>query len=232
MNDKKLKGQDKRFTGDGAADYDTRIKNLVPGYQTLQQIVPALLHDKLAEDAQILIVGAGTGSDLLSLALQHPSWTFLALDPAKPMLDIARRRAKEAGILDRVEFVARDIDQLQSANSYDAAVCLLVAHFIPDDGSKEKFLGQIARRIKQGAPFVCADLCISMEQDRWRAYKSWARGRGRTDDEVSAMFKRIVSDFHPVDETRLFELLDSAGFGAPIPFFQALDYRGYITTRQ
>ena len=63
------------------------------------------------------------------------------------------------------------------------------------------------------------------------AYRAWALAQGMDEEAVSAMFDRIATNFHPVDEVQLASLLAEAGCGAPMKYFQALGYCGYLSLR-
>lgn len=65
--------------------YDDHIRRLIPGYELMHQQVDAFLQSALSADAEILIVGCGTGYELEYLLKRHPTWTFTAVDPSLSM---------------------------------------------------------------------------------------------------------------------------------------------------
>ena len=62
------------FNHEEANHYDERILRLVPGYELLHQATAAQLATTLNDDACILVVGAGTGKEIIELAALKPSW--------------------------------------------------------------------------------------------------------------------------------------------------------------
>ena len=42
----------------------------------------------LPKDARILVVGCGTGSEIMALASRHEGWQFEAIEPAQAMLAV------------------------------------------------------------------------------------------------------------------------------------------------
>jgi SAM-dependent methyltransferase len=78
---------------------------------------------KLAAGAKVADVGCGRGASTILLAQAFPKSTFVGFDYHQASIDTATRRAREAGVADRVTFsVAKATDY--PGNGYD-----LVAHF-------------------------------------------------------------------------------------------------------
>ena len=51
----------------GATGYDQRIRNTFPFYETIHPTMNAMLRGLVRSDGQLLIVGAGTGAEILEL---------------------------------------------------------------------------------------------------------------------------------------------------------------------
>lgn len=66
---------------------------------------------------------------------------------------------------------------------FDAATCILTAHFVADDGAKANFLTAIRQRLKPGAPLVIVNLCGTSKDPAFaEAVRAWRRHA-----EVNAM---------------------------------------------
>jgi SAM-dependent methyltransferase len=81
--------------------------NLVPSW------IPALdgVEAKLQSGASVADVGCGHGASTILMAQAYPRSTFVGYDYHAPSVQIARERAAEAGVADRVRFeVARATD--------------------------------------------------------------------------------------------------------------------------
>lgn len=221
-----------KFTQQSASDYDSRIVRLVPGYGLLHELSACMLAAELAphEEACILIAGLGTGRELQDLAQRGPAWRFTAVDPSQAMLDAARARAAADGYADRLSVHVTPMQAFDGKSTHAAALALLVAHFVADDGGRAAFLKAIGRSLNPGAPLLLVDLADPDGAFR-EAYRSWALGQGMNGEAADAMFARFATNFHPIGETRLRALLSEAGFGVPTMFFQALGYRGYLAHR-
>lgn len=219
-----------KFTKAAASDYDSRIVGVVPGYELMHELVPAMLASLVPAEASILVAGAGTGRELLELAARRPGWRMAAVDPSDGMLAAARDHVVARGVADRISFHVSPTESFVGEALYDAASTVLVGHFVPDDGTRARFFAGLARNLKPGAPLAFVDLAGPAESFR-PAYHQWALARGATEQQVTGMFARIAMNFHPITDARLTDLLAAAGFAAPEPFFQALAYRGFVARR-
>ena len=95
--------QEERYAR-GAADYDRRIRSTWPFYEAIHPAMNAVLRVLLPPESQLLIVGAGTGAEIIELGRSNPNWRFVGLDPAQPMLKVAKEKTEAAGVTERVSF--------------------------------------------------------------------------------------------------------------------------------
>lgn len=235
MEDKGKSDAGHRFDSEGAQIYDHRIRTVVPGYEALHRMAYSLLQLDLGEQARLLIVGAGTGMEIMHLAEDNPGWRFTGVDPSADMVAIARRRVTNSGLSERVELHTGFAHELPTSEPYDAATLLLVMHFVPDDGGKLELLRSISARLKPGAPFVLADAHGDRTSDRFArfmaAFKRLQIALGKTTEEVEEMFQRFPSDVHFATEERTMALLHEAGFEHVEPFYGAMLFGGWIARR-
>ncbi|MCS3805929.1 tRNA (cmo5U34)-methyltransferase [Chromobacterium alkanivorans] len=218
-----------RFQGGGSDGYDERIARLIPGYALLHQLSEALLAGLLPADARVLVVGAGTGSDTLALARRHPGWRFCAQDPSADMLAIARRRLEQADVAGRVDFRPCALDALPETD-FDAALCLLVLHFLPSP-AKRALLSAARSRLWPDAPLLLADLAAAPSAALAAAGGHASQSLGMSAEDAAQMRLKLERDFHPLTEAEQRALLQNAGFAAPERYFQALRIQGHWTRR-
>lgn len=216
------------FDQEYAASYDDRMRQRVTGYELLHDLVPPLLGAALGDAAaSVLVIGAGTGTELNALARNNPRWKFTALDTSVEMLGKAHERLRYSGYGERISLLQEDAVRFRADQAHDAGVAVLVAHFFPDDGRKADLLNAIASNLRPGAPLVLVDLMESVPLIR-RAHQQWTLANGMSQAEMEKMSERFATEFNPVPDARLGELLSDAGFGAPTPFFRAFSFAGYI----
>lgn len=130
-----------------ASSYDKQNAFWETGREALFSLMRLILSE-LPADARILCVGAGTGTEIITLAQAFPQWQFTAVEPAPAMLDVCRRKAEESGIAPRCTFHEGYLDSLPASDPFDAATCLLVSQFLKQAEERSRFFGQIAQRLR------------------------------------------------------------------------------------
>jgi SAM-dependent methyltransferase len=98
-----------------------------PGYlaNLTQQWIPALdgVAARLSRGASVADVGCGVGASTIILAGAYPKSRFVGFDAHPASIELARKRAREAGLDDRVTF------EVAGATDYPGSGYDLVAHF-------------------------------------------------------------------------------------------------------
>jgi tRNA (cmo5U34)-methyltransferase len=157
-----------------ASRYDAMMAKVFPGYEQLPLILLSHLRTRLGAGARVLDAGCGTGSALAQFATNQGNWSFVGVDPAESMLDMARARIDGADAADRVALVVGTVDALPNEPAFDAATAILVEHLLPDDGTKLQFLEGIWRRLVPGGWIVLAGLHGDLESGQARhALQAW-----------------------------------------------------------
>lgn len=117
-----------------AAAYDEQWEKMAPIRDGLYFLVESVFAE-LPADAKVLCVGVGTGAELAHLARRFLRWSFTAVEPSGPMLDLCRQRAEREGFASRCTFHEGYLDSLASDGRHHAATCFLVSQFILDQGT-------------------------------------------------------------------------------------------------
>ena len=105
-------------------------------------------------DMRVLEFGCGTGTTAIHHAphVQHID----AIDISGNMIEIARGKAKAAGI-DNVTFTRGTLAGFNAQDaSYDAVLGLNVIHLLPD---RDAAIAEVARILKPGGVFVSSTVC-------------------------------------------------------------------------
>lgn len=217
----------------GAGDYERRIRTLVPGYETLHELSAAMLRAQLPDDAHVLCAGAGTGEEIARLASAGPQWRLVGVDPSADMLAQARLRLQQAGVLGRVQLVTGHAGTLPAAAPFDAATLILVLHFLKEDAERVALLGAIAARLKPGAPLLLASLYDGGDSATllaaWEALQMLA---GMPREAVEDRMAPRLAEARPVGDDELAGLLETAGFGPPVRYFQGLMMTAWAARRR
>jgi len=216
----------------GATDYDKRIRKTFPFYDTIHPAINAMLRGVLGAESELMILGAGTGAEILEHGNANPNWRFLGVDPEERMLDLAKEKIEAAGLTDRVSLFKGNVDDLSTDRLYDGATTAMVLHFIPDDGGKVKLLCGVAKRLKFGAPLVLmdahGDLSAPGTNLLLEAWKHQQNLAGVKWEEIESGMKERVKTIHLVSPSRMEQLLTEAGFHRIQHFFQNMMLGGWI----
>ena len=223
------------FDRDRANQYDLDIRKAIPGYESLHGMAHSLLQTNLSESAKLLVVGSGTGMELVNYGQLNPKWSLTGVEPAVSMMAIAVEELVSMGLQDRVNLHTGYVDSLPETEPMDAATLMLVMHFIPDDGAKLQLLKDIARRLKPGATFILADLYGDRSAPYFTQFtKAWqALYFSQLDDESKAKAQAnfatsIDNSIYFITEARIIELFQAARFTEITKFYNAFLFGGWI----
>lgn len=111
-----------------AASYGARVERSVPGLRDMHRMVALLLAERVPTDGRVLVLGAGGGLELSTMADLAPGWRFDGVDPSAGMIDQARMTIGEN--VSRVAFHEGYIETAPEG-PFDGATALLVLHFLP-----------------------------------------------------------------------------------------------------
>lgn len=191
-----------KFDASRAAEYARQSRIALAGYDACHELCACMLSAALGEGkaARVLVVGAGgTAGEVLACATLEPHWSFVAVDPSQPMLELAHAALTRAGVASRVEIVHGAVADLDAYPAFDAAIMIGVLHHLPGDEAKHDILAQIAMRLKPGASLVVAG--------NYRAYASqpllmaaWAnrwRMNGVGPEELQSKMDKILQGAEP-----------------------------------
>jgi tRNA (cmo5U34)-methyltransferase len=212
-------------------DYVTLAEQFIPGRRAIFAIVEASFLELLPKGpARILVVGAGGGEEILRLGLDNPDWSFVGIDTYQPMVELARRRLADTPIVARSKVDAKPVENLDEKD-FDAATCILTAHFVPDDGAKLAFFKAIRARLKSGAPLAIVDgVGVAGEAQTELLRRIWKRHavRNGAAEEVAEINAENFKKIAVVSAERQEELLASAGFERLTPIFRGLAIKGWL----
>jgi len=133
----------KRYAKSPVSDEATYQKKLV---ETQRFLTP---------DMRILEFGCGTGTTAVHHAphVQHID----AIDISENMLEIGRRKAREAGV-ENITFTRGTLIEFNADTaSLDAVLGLNVIHLLPD---RQAVIAEVERILKPGGIFVSSTVCL------------------------------------------------------------------------
>lgn len=215
-----------------AVEYDRGVRRTLPTYDSMMRLSQTFLRANLKEDASLLIVGGGGGNELKAFGPTNPEWTFTAVDPSASMLEVAKFKAEELGIADRVEFIHGTVMDVTGESSFDGATCLLVLHFIAEVGEKLALLKKVRSCLRRGSPFVLVSKCgdpndpeFQMLVSLWKDY--WLYTTNLPEEKVDELMKGTLTE-SSIPESEIRRLLEEAGFDRIANFFRTNHFAGWI----
>jgi tRNA (cmo5U34)-methyltransferase len=213
---------------DRVAHYSEGPPRFTPGLDAVHRMTGILLGERAPADAHVLVLGAGGGLELKALAAAQPGWRFTGVDPAAPMLDLARDMMGAGA--DRAELVEGYIDDAP-AGPFDAATCLLTLHFL-DREERVRTLGEMHRRLKPGAPLVVVHSSFPQDEParmRWLAcYAAYAVASGADVSQTEQARAAVSASLALLTPQEDEECLYLAGFSEVELFYAAFTWRGWV----
>lgn len=229
-----MSGFQRNFQDAGFVQHYTRLgpPAFMPGHAGVLQMTAVLLRERAPTAARVLVVGAGGGLETRALALAHPAFRFVGVDPAPQMLELARSViGPELG--ERVDLIEGTVEAAPQG-PFDAATCILVLGLLPDDGTKTTTLREIRRRLQPGAPFVLVDQCLDRSapdfERRLDRYSAYARASGVDAEIVESAKAQLRSNPGLVPPERNASLLTETGFRECEIFYVGMAWRGWLAS--
>ena len=152
------------------ATYDRKIRQFVPGYETMLGIASALTAE--AKPGHVLDLGSGSGG-LSEALLSYPEIGIVELWDIDPeMLEHAKIRLSAYG--ERARF------ELSSFNDpfpvCDAITACISLHHVPSLEKKQALYQRAYNALRPGGIFVNADAAVPTHgKEKERLYRYWAR---------------------------------------------------------
>lgn len=217
------------FDKAASQNYDARNRKLAPITECMHFLIQLALMDLQAQ-SHVLCVGAGTGAEMIALAKAYPDWRFTGVDPSASMLDVCRIRLKEAGILDRCQLIHGYVHDVPAGEAFDAALSVLVAHFVRREDRLDFFRNMTAR-LKSSGCLVNAEISCDLNSPEFPAMlKDWEKVQslmGATPESLSGLQQGLRETLSILPPRETEEILRQSGIAAPVRFFQAFMINGW-----
>lgn len=213
-------------TPGASEDYAERVARHVPGLRDLHRMIGVLMAEQVPDDGRLLVLGAGGGLELKTLAETRPGWRLDGVDPSADMLRQASATLGE--LAPRAVLHQGYIDDAPEG-PFDGATCLLTLHFLPA-AERLRTVREIARRLKPGAPFIAAHHSFPLERrDAWLARNAAFVVAAGVPAEQARSGMQAMKEKLPVLAPEADEaLLREAGFSDVELFYAALTFKGWV----
>ncbi len=219
---------------DAAKAYDEKNSQLAPIANNMHFLIRLILKDSPVR-ARVLCVGVGTGAEILSLSKSFPEWTFVGVDPSIGMLDVCRERLKEAGVLNRCEIIHGYVSDVPSGENFDAAMSILVGHFVKRE-ERLSFYQAMFSRLRTNGILINTEISYDLNSQEFPLMlKSWEAVQmlmGATPDSLANLSQVLREMLTVLSPKEIESLLNQSGIQLPVRFFQAFMINGWYGKKE
>jgi tRNA (cmo5U34)-methyltransferase len=207
-------------------EYAQTIQRVNVGYDLLFTLTHCFLRTLEQSELDLLVVGVGGGAEIERFLPDNPGWRLTGVDPSREMLALAQAKVEELGVQERVTLLRGTVEDLAAEARFDAATCLFVLHFLPDEAKRET-LREIARRLRPGAPLLLASGgrvgVGDLGADFRGAWQRYGEIMGMPAERMAATIEGLVARQADATHAEGYELLlHEAGFGRVASFFNVM----------
>lgn len=147
------------------ASYDADMDIMHPNRHRMVEVIVEVLAAGESAPAWVLDLGTGTGFLLQRLLARFPSVRAVAVDGARPMVDLARARLGD--LAERVDFRVGDFRELaqicSGVGSVDAVVSSFALHHLPPK-AKSTLAETAFALLNPGSWLLSADLILAEDE--------------------------------------------------------------------
>jgi tRNA (cmo5U34)-methyltransferase len=207
-------------------EYAQTVRRVNVGYDLLFTLTHCFLRTLEQSELNLLVIGVGGGAEIERFLPDNPGWRLTGVDPSREMLTLAQAKVDELGLHERVTLLRGTVENLPAEACFDAATCLFVLHFLPDDAKRETLRG-IARRLRPAAPVLVASggrvAVGDLGTDFRGAWQCYGEIMGMPAERMAATIEGLVARQADATHAEGYELLlREAGFGRVASFFNIL----------
>jgi XTP/dITP diphosphohydrolase len=223
------------FEGDYGRQYNARIRNLIPGYDAIQELGAAALAARLPSARRALVVGVGSGLELPGLLQALPAAQVTLVEPSAQMRGLCEGLLERSGSAGRVQWGPEHLPEAEplADGPFEAVICHNVLHVLPP-AQQRPLLDQLAAQVAPGG----ALLLSSYSEPDPEAMQPWLelaaarfRALGMDGATVEAVMTSRNTTVFSLDAQLLERRLLRAGLEAPTQLMQAACFRLWISGR-
>ncbi len=208
------------------SEYEQTVQRVNVGYDLVFTLTSCFLRALDRPDLDLLVVGVGGGAEIAQFLPANPGWRLTGVDPSQDMLALAEAKAERLGVREQVTLVRGTVEDLPRQSRFDAATCLFVLHFLPDD-DKLALLRGIVGRVRQDAPvLVVSGARIDdggLRDDLLGAWQHYGELLGMPAEQMAATLESLVARKVEATTAEGYQrLLQEAGFTRVAQYFSVL----------
>jgi tRNA (cmo5U34)-methyltransferase len=223
------------FNIKNAAAYDELACKAVFGYDQLFVMALSLFAEDNIDNANVLVVGSGTGMELKTFGTLMQNWRITGVDPSEEMIKLSRAKVIEHNLNDRVLLHHGFVDSLPEGEQYEFATLIFVLRFIQKAEDQKSLFSTIAKRLKPGGKFIIIDQYGDTDTEEFKtmfnSWKSFMKFSGSPMELVKKISQQ-ASEKSFINEQQLQEALSEAGFEKIKCIYKSLIHGGWIAQKR
>jgi tRNA (cmo5U34)-methyltransferase len=207
-------------------EYAETVRRVNVGYDLLFTLTQCFLRALDRPELDLLVVGVGGGAEIERFLPDNPGWRLTGVDPSQEMLTLAQAKVEELGVRERVTLLRGTVEHLTTEARFDAATCLFVLHFLPDEAKRDT-LREIRGRLHPGAPVLVASggraEVGELGADFRGAWQHYGELMGMPAERMAATIEGLIAKQADATGAEGYErLLREAGFSRVASFFNVM----------
>lgn len=214
--------------------YNDTIRKRIIGYEHLFILMADLIAVENVDAKHVIVVGAGGGQELATLAPLLPDARFTAIDPSDNMLMLAKARLAQEDIDVPITYIAGELvaSEIEVA---DIVTCHLVLHFLKAHEAKRALLTQIAQSVRIGGRVflssINGDVDSELFQEQLKAWERFALRNGVKPHQWEAFAQSFGREMMPISSAQLLADVESVGLRVVQKYYQAYGIEAYCLER-
>ena len=226
-----------RLTAHKASEYDQRVRQTIPFYDTIHAEVIRLVKLVNPEVKCWVDTGCGTGRLVEEALRSFPAAHFTLADPSKAMVEQTRARLAEYDST-RVTILppigSADLESQVVKSTADVVTAIQCHHYMQRP-ERIKALRACRELLKPGGLLVTFENIAPRTPEGVRfglaGWKAFLMESGRTEQEAAQHLTRYGREFLPITAEEHLEALSQAGFGVVEIFWYSQMQAGFYAIK-
>lgn len=212
--------------------FDTHVRQSVPGYDDIQQLVCSLSDYFVKHKGIIYDLGCSTGETIYLINNRHKNkqLQFVGIDNSQAMLNVAKVKNKENT---NVTFINANIEDYDFDIKANLIISILSIQFV-SISQRETLINRIYDSLDEGGAFIFVEKTFakhSKSQDIFtQLYYDFKEINNLSSKEIRDKEKSLRGVLCPLSVEENIKLLESVGFKVDV-FYKNLNFIGFFAMK-
>ncbi|WCK57709.1 methyltransferase domain-containing protein (plasmid) [Aneurinibacillus sp. Ricciae_BoGa-3] len=213
--------------------FDTHVRQSVPLYDALQEVVLHLSDFFIKQNDVIYDLGCATGETIHKISHRHfdKNLRFIGIDESQAMLQKANEKNL---ILNNVEFIQHAIENYVFEHKSNFILSILTIQFLPIH-ERESVLRNVYQTLNKGGAFLFVEKTFPFETQTHdiftKIYHDYKEEHGLSTQEIREKDKSLRGVMQSLSVQENVEILRHTGFEKVDIFFKYLNFTGFLAIK-